>query len=859
MKGFRLGGLALSGLLFPWLAAAQVPQLLSYQGRMVVGSSNFNGTGQFKFALVNSNATVSFWSNDGTGAGGAEPTAAVALAVSNGLYAVLLGDTSLLNMTAIQSRIFTNADVRLRIWFNDGVSGSQRLQPDQRLAAVGYAMMGANVEDGVISSNKLAEGAVASRALADLAVTAAKIASNAVGSTQLADHIALGSATADGKLELYRTAAGTPGVTLDGGYSAVAVIGADGLTNALLNGPSYGRLQLYNSAAGNQVAANLSANAAAGGILNLYDTNGNARAVLNGGNTGGYLSLYNRDNLLTAYLDSDDTSSAGYLSLRTMGGLATLALRAQSSVGYGPMLEMWQTNGVTRTVLLDGDATAGDRGGGLWLYTGRGAPTVEIIASEGAGEAGQILLSGTNSATRVELDADYASFHGGYIAVHNAANTRTVGIEGEGANSGARVYLYTERGQSTIRMVASEDPGAAGEIGLYRTNGWQTVQIDGESGTAGGFIEVGNRGAKRTIQLDGDGTYAGGELTIYASNASPTIYLQGTESAGYGGQILMYRTNGTRTVEIDGDSGTRGGYLALYNSSGNNTIALDADQTGASGSFIMRAPSGTQLVVLAAQETATQGGDLSLFRTNGRAAVQIDAENGTYGNGATFTLYSRKGERMVEILANEATDVGGQIELYRTNGTRTVQIDGETGVGGGGYIAVYSSNGTAQIELKSNDGSGDGRITTPVLEITGGSDLSEQFNVWSPAGLPEPGMMVCIDPDRPGGLMISARAYDPTVAGVISGAGGVKPGMLMGQGGSLANGTHPVALSGRVYCLVDADRGAIQPGDLITTSDRLGYGMKAADPERRPGAVIGKAMTGLESGQGLILVLVNLQ
>ena len=79
------------------------------------------------------------------------------------------------------------------------------------------------------------------------------------------------------------------------------------------------------------------------------------------------------------------------------------------------------------------------------------------------------------------------------------------------------------------------------------------------------------------------------------------------------------------------------------------------------------------------------------------------------------------------------------------------------------------------------DDNGNGRVTTQILEITGGSDLSEAFDITATEGAPEPGMLVCIDPDRPGELKVSDRAYDHTLAGVISGAGGVRPGMLMGQ------------------------------------------------------------------------------
>src|SRR4051812_44352901 len=63
----------------------QVPQIINYQGRVVVGTSNFNGSGQFKFALVAADGTTTYWSNDSTSVGGSAPTNAVGLAVSNGL------------------------------------------------------------------------------------------------------------------------------------------------------------------------------------------------------------------------------------------------------------------------------------------------------------------------------------------------------------------------------------------------------------------------------------------------------------------------------------------------------------------------------------------------------------------------------------------------------------------------------------------------------------------------------------------------------------------------------------------------------------------------------------------------------
>ncbi len=152
-----------------------------------------------------------------------------------------------------------------------------------------------------------------------------------------------------------------------------------------------------------------------------------------------------------------------------------------------------------------------------------------------------------------------------------------------------------------------------------------------------------------------------------------------------------------------------------------------------------------------------------------------------------------------------------------------------------------------------------GEAAVNVLTIRGGSDLAEPFNIAS-AGDLIPGMVVSIDPEKPGDLRVSTQAYDHRVAGIISGAGNVKPGLMLKQEDSIASGKHPVALSGRVYCYADADAGGpIRPGDLLTTSGTPGHAMKATDVERRSGAIIGKAMTPLDQGKGLVLVLVNLQ
>jgi len=178
----------------------------------------------------------------------------------------------------------------------------------------------------------------------------------------------------------------------------------------------------------------------------------------------------------------------------------------------------------------------------------------------------------------------------------------------------------------------------------------------------------------------------------------------------------------------------------------------------------------------------------------------------------------------------------------------------------GGELVLRDRYGQEEIVLTANHNSTNvGRITTPVLEITGGADLSEQFDIGDSSVLTKPGMVVSIDPENPGQLTLSGKAYDRKVAGVISGAGGVNTGMVMGQRGTVADGDLPVALVGRVYVWADASSGPIEPGDLLTTAGRPGYAMKVTDYDQATGAILGKAMTGLAEGQGLVLTLITLQ
>jgi hypothetical protein len=58
---------------------------------------------------------------------------------------------------------------------------------------------------------------------------------------------------------------------------------------------------------------------------------------------------------------------------------------------------------------------------------------------------------------------------------------------------------------------------------------------------------------------------------------------------------------------------------------------------------------------------------------------------------------------------------------------------------------------------------------------------------------------------------------------------------------------------------VDASFGAVHAGDLLVASTHAGYAMKATDKTQTSGAVIGKALGNLETGTGLVPVMVTLK
>ena len=199
----------------------------------------------------------------------------------------------------------------------------------------------------------------------------------------------------------------------------------------------------------------------------------------------------------------------------------------------------------------------------------------------------------------------------------------------------------------------------------------------------------------------------------------------------------------------------------------------------------------------------------------------------------------------------------GMIRLLNGLRRETVTVDATFanlrlgGNGADGDILLFSGTGN-----RNDDGDASIHLDGQRGDILfRNGDCAEEFE-FADAQTIRPGNVVALSTD--GKLHLASDPYDRRVAGIVSGAGDTRPGIILGRDPQRGS-RLPVALAGRVQCWVDAAHGPVQVGDLLTTSSTPGHAMRAADPSRAFGSVIGKAMGPLSAGVGLVPVLVALQ
>lgn len=416
--------------------------------------------------------------------------------------------------------------------------------------------------------------------------------------------------------------------------------------------------------------------------------------------------------------------------------------------------------------------------------------------------------------------------------------------------------------------------GTDGRVGVGTTSPGARLHVSDNTGSGVAFSVT--QSAANSLGVSSSHTGASGNAGIFScsNGANSDTALTGIH-AGSGKALLAYNygTGAAAEVTIDNPASTAPALVVTNSGSGPAIRATDIIES-TSGGFkfpdgtVQTTAGGGGLALPYSGTTVSSGSAFSVTNDGTGRAAYFESTN----DGEALRAYSYTNNAAISGYNNGA---GSAAFFQNFNGTATTVAissfaDGKAlnvyqlGQGGpAGHFEVnnaFSDQPAIRAVVSAGVGyaiEAQGAIKTDLLEITGGADLAEPFDIGGDT--PEPGMVVVIDPANPGQLTRSASAYDRKVAGIISGAGGVRPGMVMAQNGSIADGSHRVALTGRVYCLCDASHGAITPGDLLTTSDTPGHAMKVGDHAQAQGAIIGKAMTALDEGCGLVLVLVSLQ
>lgn len=549
------------------------------------------------------------------------------------------------------------------------------------------------------------------------------------------------------------------------------------------------------------------------------------------------------------------------------------------------------------------------------LHTASGEPNAvidgdkgEVVLGGGSGHDGDLVLLDSFGTRRIVLDAQAGRIHvfdnsgnvildmgpngdmdlggGGHdgdIALKDGSGETRISLDG-GNN---RIRLRDSDGNVLCELGPEGDlqlGGAGGQDGDLRIldgAGQKRIHLNGQLGRLSFQDSGGNlicaMGPNGTLELGGNGT--DGDIVLLDDDRKTRISL---DAAGQnlrffdaaGNQQAVLGPNGNMTLgggDADGD-------IILRDDAGKTRISLDA--AGQTIRFLDAA--GNQHAELGPNGNLTLGGehadgDVILKDGSGHPRIALDARS------HSLELFDARGNQLMvlgpsgNIVAGGAGNNDGGLVLRDTRSVTRISLDA------GNHLLAFRDDagqevgrigGSANIRLGSAGRDGDILLfpaSAPNLDDAAGAtihldadagdivlrnaDCAEEFEIDETAEA-TPGTVMAFAPD--GRLRPSQRPHETAVVGVVSGAGEYRPGLILDrQAGRTAR--QPIAMMGKTFVRVTDEAGAIAVGDLLTSSSSPGVAMKAVDPARAFGAVIGKAMAPHGVGEGLIPMVIALQ
>jgi len=541
--------------------------------------------------------------------------------------------------------------------------------------------------------------------------------------------------------------------------------------------------------------------------------------------------------LLTARGGNGNTFSLTVLANGTVG-INTLTPTTKLDVTYGP-----GPNGVR----LVGDGSSYDKSLGIT----------------------QILTDGSMS---TPINAFYTNHS------NNARANEFFRIHSGETLPAATAFRVTAGGTISTPTSSALTVSASGNVGVGTASPGFLFNVDGNvPGNMARFYNHNAAGAGFDIVSPATGNQdllmlrsADGAKFVLDAKASGNIGL-GTSAPSYPFHLLSSANGylGAFATTDTGDGNT--GRLLLQTGATQGAIELDVVND-------LTSPGNAYAMIQTGKTTGASMRYVALdhrFLANGFDAMRISSIGSVAVGAAGLTVSGMQSTntrfQQADNLATSGFFVVGSD--YPTNGGYLI-LNRQNGAGSYGYVQVGDNNAYQGLALNPNGGNVAIGTTasTYKLEVNGNTHVNgdlvanrvigavyQDLAEWVPATEEiAPGTVVVLDARRNNHVVASSRAYDTTVAGVVSS----NPGIILGKEGS---DKVTVATTGRVHVRVDASKHPIAIGDLLVTSDKAGTAMYSQPIEiasvkiHRPGTIIGKALEPFESGTGEILVLLSLQ